>query len=38
VLEEGVASEEDINAAMQLGFNWPVGPLAMVAGARKGWQ
>lgn len=38
VLEEGIASEEDINAAMQLGFNWPVGPLAMVAGARKGWQ
>lgn len=38
VLEEGVASAEDINAAMRLGFNWPVGPLEMVAGARKGWQ
>jgi 3-hydroxybutyryl-CoA dehydrogenase len=38
VLEEGIASEEDINAAMRLGFNWPVGPLEMVAGARKGWQ
>lgn len=38
VLEEGIASEEDINAAMRLGFNWPAGPLEMVAGARKGWQ
>jgi 3-hydroxyacyl-CoA dehydrogenase len=38
VLAEGVASEEDINAAMRLGFNWPAGPLEMVAGARKGWQ
>jgi len=38
VLEEGVASDEDINAAMRLGFNWPAGPLEMVAGARKGWQ
>ncbi len=38
VLEEGVASEEDINTAMRLGFNWPAGPLEMVAGARKGWQ
>jgi 3-hydroxyacyl-CoA dehydrogenase len=38
VLEEGVASEDDINTAMRLGFNWPVGPLEMVAGARRGWQ
>ena len=38
VAEEGVASEEDINTAMRLGFNWPAGPLEMVAGARKGWQ
>jgi 3-hydroxybutyryl-CoA dehydrogenase len=38
VLEEGVASAEDINTAMKLGFNWPSGPLEMVAGARKGWQ
>lgn len=38
VLDEGVASAEDINTAMRLGFNWPVGPLEMVAGARKGWQ
>jgi 3-hydroxyacyl-CoA dehydrogenase len=38
VLEEGVASADDINTAMKLGFNLPVGPLEMVAGARKGWQ
>jgi 3-hydroxyacyl-CoA dehydrogenase len=38
VLEEGIASAEDINKAMVYGFNWPVGPLAMVAGARAGWQ
>jgi 3-hydroxyacyl-CoA dehydrogenase len=38
VLEEGVASADDINMAMRLGFNWPAGPLEMAAGARKGWQ
>ncbi|MEX2236068.1 MAG: 3-hydroxyacyl-CoA dehydrogenase family protein [Dehalococcoidia bacterium] len=37
VMDEGVASVEDINKAMVYGFNWPVGPLAMVEGARKGW-
>jgi 3-hydroxyacyl-CoA dehydrogenase len=38
VLEEGIASTEDINKAMVMGFNWPVGPLAMIEGATKGWQ
>jgi 3-hydroxyacyl-CoA dehydrogenase len=38
VMDEGVASVEDINKAMRFGFNWPAGPLEMVAGARKGWQ
>ena len=38
VAEEGIASVDDINKAMCFGFNWPTGPLAMVAGARKGWQ
>ena len=37
VLEEGVASAEDINKAMVYGFNWPVGPLQMMGGARSGW-
>ena len=38
VLEEGVASEDDINTAMRVGFRWPTGPLEMAGGARKGWQ
>ncbi|KKL26100.1 hypothetical protein LCGC14_2398680 [marine sediment metagenome] len=38
VLAEVIASAEDINKAMVSGYNWPVGPLAMVEGARKGWQ
>lgn len=38
VLAEGIASAEDINKAMVQGYNWPIGPLAMVESARKGWQ
>lgn len=38
IVEEGVATEEDVNKAMIYGFNWPVGPLAMATGARKGWD
>ena len=38
VMDEGIASVDDINAAMRFGFNWPAGPLEMIAGARKGWQ
>ncbi len=38
VMEEGIASADDINKAMRFGFNWPTGPLEMAAGARKGWQ
>jgi 3-hydroxyacyl-CoA dehydrogenase len=38
VLADGIATPEDINKAMVMGFNWPVGPLAMVEGATKGWQ
>jgi 3-hydroxybutyryl-CoA dehydrogenase len=34
-LGEGVASAEDIDVAMRLGFNWPLGPLAW--GQRMGW-
>jgi 3-hydroxybutyryl-CoA dehydrogenase len=37
ILEEEIASADDINKAMVYGFNWPVGPLAMSAGARSGW-
>jgi len=37
VLEQGIATEDDINKAMVYGFNWPVGPLAMASGARRGF-
>jgi 3-hydroxybutyryl-CoA dehydrogenase len=30
VLDEGTASPEDIDTAMQLGTNWPIGPLALI--------
>jgi 3-hydroxybutyryl-CoA dehydrogenase len=35
-LDERVASEEDINTAMRLGYNWPIGPLEW--GERLGWS
>ena len=35
-LGERVASEEDINTAMRLGYNWPVGSLEW--GERLGWS
>lgn len=35
-LQKGVAGEADIDTAMQLGVNYPQGPLAW--GARLGWQ
>jgi 3-hydroxybutyryl-CoA dehydrogenase len=35
-LGEGVASENDIDTAMRLGYNWPVGSLEW--GERLGWS
>src|SRR5262249_9628961 len=35
-LGEGVASAEDIDTAMRLGYNWPIGPLEW--GERLGWS
>jgi 3-hydroxybutyryl-CoA dehydrogenase len=35
-LGEGVASEDDINTAMRLGYNWPIGSLDW--GERLGWS
>jgi len=37
VVEEGVASPQDVDTAMKLGFNWPAGPFELGAGARAGW-
>lgn len=40
VVEDGIATAEDVNTAMMLGFNWPSGPLPLAGrpGARSGWQ
>jgi 3-hydroxybutyryl-CoA dehydrogenase len=35
-LSERVASADDINTAMRLGYNWPIGPLEW--GERLGWN
>jgi len=38
IVEEGIATPEDVNTAMMEGFRWPIGPLAMAQGAREGWK
>jgi len=38
IVEAGIASPEDVDTAMKLGFNWPSGPLEMFRGARSGWE
>jgi 3-hydroxyacyl-CoA dehydrogenase len=38
VVDEGVATQDDINQIMVDCFNWPVGPYGMVSGARGGWK
>jgi 3-hydroxyacyl-CoA dehydrogenase len=38
VTDEGVATPEQVNQLMVDCFRWPVGPLAMVKGATKGWD
>ena len=38
VVAEGMASAEEVNQLMTDCFNWPVGPLALVTGARGGWK
>ncbi len=38
IVQEGIASAEDVDTAMMLGFRWPIGPLGMGVGAREGWK
>ncbi len=38
IVEAGIATPEDVDTAMKLGFNWPSGPLEMFRGARSGWE
>ena len=38
VVDEGIATHEEVNQLMVDCFAWPVGPFAMVKGAGSGWQ
>ncbi len=39
IVEEGIATPEDVNTAMMLGFRWPAGPLRLGGpSSRTGWQ
>lgn len=39
IVQEGIASAEDVNTAMMHGFRWPAGPLPTGGpGAKSGWQ
>ena len=38
VVDEGIATPEQVNTLMVDCFNWPVGPFAMVKGATQGWE
>lgn len=38
VVEEGVATREQVDALMVDCFNWPVGPYGMTRGATSGWD
>jgi 3-hydroxyacyl-CoA dehydrogenase len=38
VVDEGVATREQVNRLMVDCFRWPVGPFAMVKGASSGWK
>lgn len=37
IVEEGIATEEDVDIAMRLGRNWPAGPFESSRGSRSGW-
>jgi 3-hydroxyacyl-CoA dehydrogenase len=38
VVDEGIATREQVNQLMVDCFRWPTGPFAMVQGATKGWK
>jgi 3-hydroxyacyl-CoA dehydrogenase len=38
IVEEKIATGEDVDNVMMTGFNWPAGPLGMGRGARGGWK
>ncbi len=38
MVKDGIASPKDIDTALKLGFNWPVGPFEMGSGVRDNWS
>jgi len=38
VVDEGIATREQVDDLMVDCFNWPVGPFGMSRGARSGWD
>jgi len=38
VVQEQVATRDEVNQLMVDCFNWPVGPYGMVKGAGSGWR
>jgi 3-hydroxyacyl-CoA dehydrogenase len=38
IVDEGIATAEDVDQLVVDCFRWPVGPLAMVGGATAGWE
>jgi 3-hydroxybutyryl-CoA dehydrogenase/3-hydroxyacyl-CoA dehydrogenase len=38
VVDDGVATREQVNQLMVDCFRWPIGPFAMVEGATRGWK
>ncbi len=38
VVEEGIATREEVDQLMMDAFRWPTGPYGMVAGAGSGWK
>ena len=38
VVEEGIATREQVDTLMVDCFNWPVGPYGMTRGATSGWE
>jgi 3-hydroxybutyryl-CoA dehydrogenase/3-hydroxyacyl-CoA dehydrogenase len=38
VVEEGVATHDEVNQLMVDCFRWPVGPFGMIKGATTGWK
>jgi 3-hydroxyacyl-CoA dehydrogenase len=38
VVDEGIASADDVDQLMMDCFRWPTGPFGMVKGATEGWK